>query len=82
MRAGGAERGKLMTHASVGGRICGFVVSSLALGAFGPLPQAGAAPLGIGYRETLTLSVPAATTSNITDRLWVAEGTLDRKSVV
>jgi len=67
-----------MTHASVGGRICGFVVSSLALGAFGPLPQAGAAPLGIGYRETLTLSVPAATTSNITDRLWVAEGTLNK----
>jgi hypothetical protein len=40
--------------------------------------EAGAAPLGVGYRETLDLAVPEATTSNLTDRLSISEGTLNK----
>ncbi len=40
--------------------------------------QAGAAPLGVGYRETFDLTVADAATSNLTDRLWVSEGTLNK----
>ncbi len=40
--------------------------------------EAGAAPLAVGYRETLNVSVPEATTSNLTDRLSVSEGTLNK----
>ena len=40
--------------------------------------EAGAAPLGVGYRETLDVSVPVATTSNLTDRISISEGTLNK----
>jgi len=40
--------------------------------------EAGAAPLGVGYRETLDLAVPESTTSNLTDRLAISEGTLNK----
>jgi len=40
--------------------------------------EAGAAPLGVGYRETLDLAVPETVTSNLTDRLLIAEGTLNK----
>ena len=40
--------------------------------------EAGAAPLGVGYRETLALAVPDATTTNLTDRLLVSEGTFNK----
>ncbi len=40
--------------------------------------QGGAAPLGVGYRETLDLIVPESTTSNLTDRFSVSEGTFNK----
>ena len=40
--------------------------------------EAGAVPLGVGYREALDFSVPAATTSNLTDRLSISEGKLNK----
>ena len=40
--------------------------------------NAPAAPSAAGYREALNLSVPTATTSNVSDRLWVSEGTLNK----
>jgi len=40
--------------------------------------EAGAAPLGVGFRETREVSVPEATTSNLTDRLLVSDGTLNK----
>ncbi len=57
---------------------CGFWLSAQLL-LIGVLWQeAGAAPLGVGYRETIELAVPEATTSNLTDRLLVSEGTLNK----
>jgi len=40
--------------------------------------EADAAPFGVGYLETREVSVPEATTSNLTDRLSVSEGTLNK----
>ena len=40
--------------------------------------EVGAAPLGVGYRETLNLFVQEGATSTLTDRLWVAEGALNK----
>ena len=53
-----------------------FFATLLLLG--GVSLEAGAAPLGVGYREMFDLAVPDATTSNLTDRLAVSEGMLNK----
>ncbi|HNX33997.1 MAG TPA: hypothetical protein PKM57_05175 [Kiritimatiellia bacterium] len=56
----------------------GVVLSAQMLLIGGLSQQAGAAPLGVGYREAFDLTVADAATSNLTDRLWVSEGTLNK----
>ena len=49
-------------------------ILSLALSPF----DAGAAPSGAGYREAVSVSVPAGETSNLVDRLLISEGTYNK----
>ena len=55
------------------------VGSLMVAGAVGSALESGAAPLAAGYRESVDVSVPAAQVSNLTERLWVSEGMLNKR---
>lgn len=67
-----------MKQSAAGGSRNAFLFSAHMLLLAGLSQQAGAAPFGVGYREAVELSVPEAATSNLTDRLLVSEGTLNK----